>query len=288
VSTTLVATLGGQPQIITFTLDLLLAREEHIDQVVVVFPSTNERYSQAYRKLAAEFPGDIYTFGKCPCHFRAVPIRIGELPVEDAFTPRQVAAVHETLYRLLRELKAQGQQIHLSLSGGRRIMSLLALEAAMQYFTPTDQIWHIFTPELVSNNVRDGSIMHLPTESGVQLISVPFVPWAAYFPGLAPLLGSSPRQMREATLGWLDDADRRRCTLVWQALTPRRRDTLRAFAQGMSRAQVAKVLCIAISTVDSHRQAIIDTCEDVWGEALVGDADLFFVQRFGPFIKGLD
>jgi len=42
-STTLVATLGGQPQIITFTLDLLLARGEQIDQVVIVYLASDLR-----------------------------------------------------------------------------------------------------------------------------------------------------------------------------------------------------------------------------------------------------
>jgi len=60
--TTLIATFGGQPQIITFTMDLLLAMGQEIDQVIVVYLASSQRYQDSFRKLAGEFPGDQYCF----------------------------------------------------------------------------------------------------------------------------------------------------------------------------------------------------------------------------------
>ena len=57
--------LGGQPQVVTFTLDLLLARGEKIDQVVIVYPESNKRYHKAYLHLAGEFAGDLYKNQPC-------------------------------------------------------------------------------------------------------------------------------------------------------------------------------------------------------------------------------
>jgi len=65
--TTLVATLGGQPQIVTFTLDLLLAQGETIDQVVIVYPASGLRYRESYRRLAGEFAGDLYVTNPAIC-----------------------------------------------------------------------------------------------------------------------------------------------------------------------------------------------------------------------------
>jgi CRISPR-associated protein Csx14 len=52
---TLVATLGGQPQIVTFTLDLLLKRGIPISEVVVVHPAASPRIQQSLERLNAEF-----------------------------------------------------------------------------------------------------------------------------------------------------------------------------------------------------------------------------------------
>jgi len=285
--TILIATLGGQPQIITFTLDLLLKRGEPVDQVVVVYLASNPRYYQAYLKLQGEFVADRYA-GR-PCHLRGLPIRIGDNPLADIETSAQIEFVHNTFYQLLRELKNQGNRIHLSLSSGRRMMALVALEAAMQYLAPTDCIWHLYTTPEFTRRAKEEQLMHAPTEEDTQLLAVPFVPWAAYFPGLRPLLEQTPRESREAAAGWLDKDERARCQQVWRLLTPRQREALRAFADGLTRSQVADQLGIAISTVDAHRNVILQQCQAAWGEAGGQEVNLRFIQqRFNLFLKGLD
>ncbi len=283
--TTLVATLGGQPQVVTFTLDLLRARRERIDQVIVVYPASSPRYREAYQRLAGEFFGDVYA-GR-PCHLRSVPVQIGSVALDDIRGRSEVEAVRKTFHELLSDLKDQNQTIHLSLTGGRRVMSLIGLAAAMQYLTPADRIWHIYTPADLRTEAEDGTIMHAPAGSGIQLIEVPFVPWAAYFPGLAPLLARSPQEIREAELGWLNETERGRCKLVWDQLTARRREVLRAFALGLTRQQVAVQLTIEPSTVDTHRDAILDLCRQVW-ISFDGKFDIYFLrERFAPYLKGI-
>jgi CRISPR-associated protein Csx14 len=283
--TTLIALLGGQPQVVTFTLDLLLARGEKINQVVILYPSSNARYHNAYLRLAQEFTGDRYL--NQPCHLRNVTVNLGGVPLDDVRSPGEVEAVRRSLHELLADLKDSDHILHLSLTGGRRIMALIALSAAMQYLTPADRIWHIHTPADFIEEARDGRIMHAPPEAGVQLVSVPFVPWAAYFPGLAPLLARSQQELREADFGWLDEEERERCRRVWEDLTMRRRDVLRAFALGLARQQTAAKLVIEPSTVDSHRDAILNSCRQVW-DAHDGKFDIHFLrERFGPYLRGL-
>jgi CRISPR-associated protein Csx14 len=284
----LIATLGGQPQIITFTLDLLLARREPIDQVIVVYLASNPRYYQAYRRLMGEFVGDRYA-GRT-CHLRGVAVRTQEdFPVDEAFTPTQLDAIHKTFHELIGELKKQDSQIHLSLSGGRRIMALLALEAAMRYLTPADRVWHIYTTPELTEQARDGQVMHAPVAGGTRLISVPFVPWASYFPGLAPLLSSTPLQRIESPPNWLDDAERARCRQVWDALTPRQRDALAALVKYPGRQEAAAHLSVAISTLDTHREHILNRCSETWNHTADGELDVAFLkERFGPFLRGLE
>jgi CRISPR-associated protein Csx14 len=282
---TLVATLGGKPQLITFLLDLLLARGEQIDDVMIIYLSQYRRSRAAYERLKKEFSNDQYA-GK-PCQLRCIPIKTRGGDLNDIRTPEEVEAVRRHIHRLFDELKEQGRSIHLGLSGGRRLMSFVALTAAMQYLTPVDHIWHIYTdPELIEK-AGDGNVLHAPPGMDLRLIPVPFVPWVSFFPGLGSLLNRSPQEMGEASLGWLNEEERDRCGRVWQALTPRQRDVLQAFATDISRQKVAKRLNIAVTTVDSHRERILKQCGLVW-DAQVGETlDIQFLQKyFGPYLAG--
>lgn len=281
----MVATLGGQPQIVTFTLDELLARGEAVHQVVVVYLAGHPRYQAAYHRLMGEFAGDRYA-GRS-CHLRGLSPRAGDTLLAEAAAPEEVEAVRRTFFELLDRLKAQGERLHLSLSGGRRILALTALAAAMQYLTPADCVWHIYTPPELTEQARGGAIMHAPPDSGVHLVTVPFVPWAAYFPGLRPLLGHSPHALRRDL--WLSEDDRRRCRQVWQALSPRQRDVLRLLVQGMSRKEAAAALSISVTTLDTHRNAILRLCLAQWKDRADVQPNIEFVRRrFGAFLAALD
>lgn len=292
---TLVATLGGQPQVVTFTLDLLLARNEPVDQVVIVYLASGRRYQEAHRLLAGEFAGDRYA-GR-PCHLRSLPIRMPvsaggdriqakEVELADVRTPEEVEAVRAAFFQLLAELKAGGHRLHLSLSGGRRIMALTALAAAMQHLTPADRIWHLYTSPELTEQARGGAVLHAPRETDTRLIEVPFVPWAAYFPGLRPLLDGSGPALRHA---WLDETERERCQRVWSHLTPRQRQALRLLASGMTREATARRMGIAVTTVDSHLKVILRKCLLAWDESEVGRLNLSFLREyFGPFLAGME
>jgi CRISPR-associated protein Csx14 len=279
--TTLVATLGGQPQIVTFTLDELLRRGERITQVVVVYLANNPRYVQAYQLLAAEFIGDRYA--GAPLHLRGQPIR---LEGEELFTPQQVDAVHSTFQELLKQLKEQGQRVHLSLSGGRRLLALVALEAAMCYLRPSDRVWHIYTPPELTEAARGGKVMHASPGS-VRLIETPFASLSAYAPGLSGLLKTTPTAQFGQAHRTLSEEDMQRCQTVWNGLGERQRQVLKGLANGQNRSELASQLNIAPSTVDTHRRTILDRCERTWEEES-GIDTTFLRKKFGPYLDGLD
>jgi CRISPR-associated protein Csx14 len=283
--TTLVATLGGQPQIITNMLDLLLQRDEPIGQVIVVYPGNNLRYRSAFRRLMGEFISDSYD-GR-PIHLRGVPVGTPESDMAEFITPNDVSQVHKIFYDLIRDLKAEGQHVHLCLSGGRRILALIALGAAMQYLTPVDKLWNLYTPPALKAQANEGAIMHFPPSSGLRLIEVPFVAWTSYFPELVRVLGLSPAAQREAELGFLSPEERTLCEQVWEGLPVRAQQVLRCVAEGMTRAQTARHLSISPYTFDTYRTKIIARCAQAWDvdERMV---DGKFLRRFDRFIKGLD
>ncbi len=279
----LVATLGGQPQVVTFTLDLLLARGEAVEQVIVVSLGGDQRYRQSYQRLAQEFHGDSYR-GR-PCRLRLVDVRRDGHSLARLQTPGEVEAARSLVFALFAELKQRGNRLHLSLSGGRRVLSLIALSAAMQYLTPVDRVWHIYTPPDIARQARDGRVMHLPPEAGVSLIEVPFVPWAAYFPGLRPVLGLSGAEALNPRLTWLPEETRRECQALWERLTPRERDVLRVVSAGFSRRAGAERLHISTSTLDSHMKHIVQKARALWREDEISRELLR--ERFALFLEHL-
>ncbi len=280
--TVMLATLGGQPQVVTFALDALLARSATVEEVVVVHPG-GERYRRALRRLAEEFPGDRYQ-GRV-CHLRSVVIRTPEEVLEDIRSTADADAVWKTMHEVVTHLKRAGARLHLVLAGGRRLMALMAVSAALLHLEHGDRVWHLFTPEGLQARARGGAVLHAGADEGVGLIEVPLAPLGAYFPGLRPLLDASPAQVWAMQTQVLDAQERVRCATVWAKLTPQQQAVLRAFAAGQSRQQAADSLTLTVKTVDSHKTAALALCREAWGFPEAERLDYHFLERkFGPFL----
>ena len=282
---TLVVTMGGQAQVVTFALDWLVTQSEPIREVVVLHLATPDaRHRRALEQVTAEFHGDRYD-GQ-PCRLRLVPVRrVGER-VADIRDETDAEATWQTVYELLSTLRAQGRSLHLCIAGGRRMMGLLILSAAMLLCGHHDRVWHMYTPDAFLEAARDGAIMHARREDGVRLIQVPVVPWGAYIPALRDL-AQTPAHVIAAQTAWLDEAERDRCRAVMERLTERQREVLHVIADGHSPQSVAEQLSITLNTVNSHKTVILAECRTAWG--LPEDTHLsyhFLREKFGLYSTG--
>jgi CRISPR-associated protein Csx14 len=213
-------------------------------------------------------------------------VRRGDDKVPDIQDDADADATWQTVYQLLSSLRAQGRRLHLCIAGGRRMMGLLTLSAAMLLCGHGDRVWHMYTPPEFLRQARDGAILHAGLEDGVRLIQVPVVPWGTYFPALRSLTAQAPAQVIAAQTAWLDEAERARCDQVVAHLTPRQADVLRAFAAGLGPQEVAERLNISLKTVDTHKTAVLGECRVAW--ALPEDSRLdyrFLRDKFGPFLN---
>jgi DNA-binding NarL/FixJ family response regulator len=80
--------------------------------------------------------------------------------------------------------------------------------------------------------------------------------------------------------------DEPQCRQVWERLSPRQRDVLRAFARGMRPDEVATHLNITLNTVNTHKTAILSECRVAWN--LPDDAPLDYRslrERFAGFLE---
>jgi len=281
VEITLISTLGGQPQIVTFALDYFLQRGHNIREVVALYLADPAgRSKAALKRLQLEFADDLYR-GKA-CHFRALPIRSQRRPLPVIQNAADAEATRQTVHTLITQLKQNGRTLYLSIAGGPRMMALMTLSAAQLHCGHQDKVWHMYTQPDFLMQAKTERLLHDERGSRVQMIEVPLIPWGAYLPQFRA--AASPLEMMSAQTNWLSQTERQRCQTVWQELTARQKEVLRAFAQGLTPQEVAERLVVSVKTVDTHKTKILAECKPAW--ELSGDERLdyrFLQERFGDF-----
>jgi len=260
---TLLATLGGQPQVVTFALDALLEDYAVADLIVLYLPAEDGRAARALDRLAAEFAGGHYRGH--PIRFEPLPIRSNGRILADIHDEADADAVWEAVYALVARLKAERRTLHVCISGGRRILGLLTMSAAMLHFGHQDALWHMYTPPALRAAAEAGALLHAPPNSGFRLIRVPMMPWGSYFPALQELARPAGGDVLARPRQVLDNVERARCRAVIERLTPRQTEVLRLLAQGSHPRVAADELSVELSTIDSHKTVILAECRNVWG-----------------------
>lgn len=266
-SHTLVASVGGQPQIVTLTLDLLLRQHLKINEVIVLHPAAtrDERIQNTLRRLSTEFAHDRYICDgqerECHLHLQTLNGELGLLP--DITNTTDAQTTRDVLHRLLSHLKQQRKHIHLSVSGGRRVISLMAIAAAQLHFDHADRIWHIYTPPELLLQVHEGKQMHLPAGSGVALLDIPFVPWGAYFPQISQI-PTSAQHTQNFQVAMMDAQERARCAQLVEEASKAQQKVLRQISTGQKPREIADHLKLSIETVYSHTKVLLQLARNIW------------------------
>lgn len=286
VETILIATLGGQPQIVTFALDALLQQGERITQVYLLhLTPPSARLQQSIQKVLAEFSNHHY-HGH-PCRLHRFPLLDGAAPLAEIRSEREAELAGQAIRTLLANLKGEGHKLHLCVAGGRRMVALLVTAAAMLLCDHQDRLWHMYTPEATQERVREGAEMHAQPGDGVQLIPAPLVPWGTYFPALRAL-ALPPAQAVDQQIHALSASNAIQCRQVYDQLTERQRDLLIAFVRGGTPQDVAEALTISLSTVNTHKTAILAECRVAWGLDEEARLDYRFLrEHFAGFLARL-
>ncbi|MEZ4591306.1 MAG: CRISPR-associated ring nuclease [Chloroflexota bacterium] len=279
--TTFVATLGGQPQVVTFALDTLLARGVRINQVLLIHLAMNTlRLQTAVQKIITTLSEPQYH--GLQLDFFPITTEVG--PLTDIRDEADAHATWEAISQLIIKLKNRQQTLHVCISGGRQMLGFMTMSAAMLHFGHEDSLWHGYTPDDWLAPSLDGGLMHLPPEAGFNLIEVPMMPWGSYFPALRQLTRPVTKRanLLSSQRAALDYAENARKTAVLQQLTPRQTDVLNAFAAGLSPQQVADKLVISVKTVNSHKTVILAECRNVWAISDAVWLDYRFIaEKFG-------
>lgn len=279
----LLATLGGQPQVVTFTLDLLLKEGFPISEVIVIHPkASHARLQRSLTRLTNEFTSDYYTSAQRIIHFRSHVLQLDGTAIDDIIDDTHADGTLDTIHKLIGNLKRQGHRIHLSVTGGRRLMSLLAISVASLNFDRHDHIWHIYTPEHIQEQVKDGRVMHVPPDAGVKLIKGQFLSLGAYIYNPS----QSFRTAQEKRRFQMDTQEHERCAEVEKKATPAQLKVLQAFAKGLRPQQIAEELNLAIVTVNTHKTALLGLSHNAWNIPNKERLDYHFLRaKFATYFQ---
>ena len=166
----LIATIGNSPQVVTLALDELLRRGVNIRRVLVVQPTeTLPKIEASLDRLRDEV--SFYKKKGILFDFRVFEGKDGHRPI-DTLDERDAQAVLQTLYREIKAAKADNWRIHLSIAGGRKVISALGTIAAQLHFDDDDCCWHV-----ADNDGVNKLAMHPAPGELVTLVEVPYRAW---------------------------------------------------------------------------------------------------------------
>lgn len=206
----LIATVGLSPQVVTLALDELLRRKVPIRRVIVVQPSeAQEAIKCSLDRLRAEI-ADYRQQRGITFEFRMFEDDDGYRP-SDTQSRRDADIVLKTLNRELRAAKQAGCRVHLSIAGGRKIISAFGTVAAQLQFEADDQCWHV-----IEGTQADREAMHPRPGEEVRLVEVPILSWKVWKEthpeSLLTALADDPLHAQEILRRVLvDEVIRRRC-----------------------------------------------------------------------------
>jgi CRISPR-associated Csx14 family protein len=256
----LIATLGSEAQVVSLTLEMLLAQGHDIREVVVVHTMPDaEPVHSALTRLKEFFDDpERYSF-----LFRSVLIA-GRTPIVDLVTEEQVGEMFRVLFRETLAAKREGKTVHLSIAGGRKTMAVYGMVVAQMLFDDDDHLWHLLSTGKILKEKR----MQSQPGDEVKLIPIPVLRWSAVSPVLTELARhddpwealQEQRQLRLRT-EW-----QRKKEFVERTLTRAEREVVELLVrEGLSNEAIAQRQHRSVRTVGNHLSHVYDKLHEFLG-----------------------
>jgi CRISPR-associated protein Csx14 len=275
---TLVCTLGSQPQVVTLALELLPGQGRPIAELVVVHTAMAV---EPVRSARGQLEAALAAWPRLPRRF--VVVSEGDEPAADLSTPDQAAAFLRTLYREVLALKQAGRRVDLNLSGGRKPMSIYAMVVAQLLFDAGDRLWYL----LSGDELRRSGQMRLRPGDTATLLEVPVLRWSSVSPVATPLgqfadPWDAIRYQQEHHLR-ADLARKHEFAARW--LSPAERDLARlAATTGLDNAGLAERLGKSVKTVNNQLTAIYAKLHEFLGfRAAIPTDRAVLAAELGPY-----
>lgn len=276
-TSTLIATLGTEPQVVTATLDLLRNRGEPIYSVEVVHTvaPNNPPIQNAITALQLAAREENYV----AVNFSFHPITdLSGRPYEDVESEPASRAAFTLLYRLVRSAKLKEEKVHLCIAGGRKVTSIFGMAVAQLLFDEEDCLWHLYS----GGNFLTSKRLHPQTGDEVHLLRIPVALWSSVSPILLDLAQvDDPFEAYERQrLSKVREEYQRAKGFVEGELTPSERQAVGLLVQGMlSDEEIAQRLCKSKRTIEQQLRTAYRKARDYYQIGEVGRVHLIALLK---------
>lgn len=275
-SSTLIATLGSKPQIISLALDCLAQQDDLPRRITVVHTRADRpETAQALTRLREDFSQCFPT-----AELHPLELHRNGLPLRDVTTPEEVSVAFELLYAATRACKLRGERVHLLISGGRRTLTVFGMAVAQMLFDDDDHLWHLASHPALEASGR----LHAEEGEWARLIPIPVIPWGRLSPAFDSLRDvtdpfEAARRLERLRLREQWDAAR---IFLLTKVTAAERDVLGLLARdGLNQTEIAERLSLSPRTVEGHLRSVYRKAADHWDLPDVNQAQL--VRLLAPF-----
>ncbi|MHB1127771.1 MAG: CRISPR-associated ring nuclease [Bacillota bacterium] len=273
----LITTLGVEPQVVTITVDSLLALECPVSEVTVIY-TVDPRVLQALAIIEAEFSGGHYP----RILLRAVPVEGPTGLISDFRDDQDLRYLRRTLYREVRLARQASTVVHLCVSGGRKVMGISAMVVAQLLFGPEDRVWHLVTEGWQPGNERR---LHLPPEEPVWLVGVPVLRWTE---AGTLLQAMADLDDPDAVLSWQEKISRstkmrRRREFIQRWLSRAEREVVELACLGLDNATIARRLHKGEQTVANQLSEVYAKLKEWLGFPPVTVDRSLLIAEFAPY-----
>lgn len=246
------STLGSEPQVVTLALYLLRLQKVRCPRAVVIHTDDSvPAIAQALDDLRREFQNDLWR----GIHLELRPIMSQKgYPVRDISTEADAHAAFRTIFQVVQEEKRAGREIHFSIAGGRKVMSIYGMVVAQLLFDSADRLYHLLSEGPLLKERR----MIPRSEDEVRLVPVPVLRWqeGAYLLGEI-MRYEDPLEVVRSRALMRQKAYERLNQFVHEKLSPAERQVCELVArEGLSNAEIAAKLRISPKTVANHLSSI--------------------------------
>ncbi len=280
---TLIATLGSEPQVITAGLDLLLDRGENIQRVEIIHTSASSGHPiyEAVERLQ-QARQDYNLPLREAFHFH--PVLVNGTPVIDVESSAASQAVFRLLYTCVWEAKQREDIVHLLIAGGRKTMSIYGMVVAQMLFDETDHLWHLFSEGEFLTSKR----LHPQPGDRVELSEIPVIRWGE----ISPIVGNL-RSIRDATQALesirsfqMERRSKEVERFVESQLTPgEKRVVTCLLEEGEGDEDLAARLHLSPRTVEQHLRSVYAKAQSYWGLERVTRSSLIVLLSPYRWIK---